>query len=58
MKLRASLTDKRSDITGTIEIDGDGVFILECAVLIIETLAKRAGVSRDEFLDDLKRMPK
>ena len=39
-KLRISLTEKDGEIKGKIEADGDSLFVFECLLEIIETLAK------------------
>ena len=40
-KLRISLTEKEEgEIKGKIEADGDSLFVSECLLEIIETLAK------------------
>ena len=44
-KLRISLTEKEEgDVKGKIEADGDSLFVFECLLEIIETLAKGARV--------------
>ena len=51
-KLRISLTEKHADIKGSIQVDGDGVFRLECLALIVEHFAKAAKVSPEEICND------
>ena len=42
-KLRVILTEKNGEIKGKIEADGDSLFVFECLLEIIETLAKGRG---------------
>lgn len=58
MKMRVSLTDKRGDIGGTVQIDGDGVFRMESLLTIVRVVDKANGVPVSETLDDLKAMDK
>ena len=51
-KLRISLTEKRGEIKGSIQCDGDGVFRLECLALVIDNFAKAAGVQAEELCRD------
>jgi len=51
-KLRITLTEKQGDIKGSIQVDGDGVFRLECLAEIIEHFAKAAKVSPEEICRD------
>ena len=49
-KLRISLTEKEEgEIKGKIEADGDSLFVFECLLEIIETLAKGAVPRRLTF---------
>ena len=53
-KLRISLTEKEEgDVKGKIEADGDSLFVFECLLEIIETLAKGRGLDARELVRDL-----
>jgi hypothetical protein len=53
-KLRISLTEKEEgEIKGKIEADGDSLFVFECLLEIIETLAKARGLDARELVRDL-----
>ena len=56
-KLRISLTEKEEgEIKGKIEADGDSLFVFECLLEIIETLAKARKLDAREFVRDLYGM--
>jgi hypothetical protein len=52
-KMRVSLIEKNGELRGTIESHGDALFMLECLALIVESLAKKAGLSKEEVARDL-----
>lgn len=53
-KLRISLTEKEEgEIKGKIEADGDSLFVFECLLEIIETLAKGRKLDARELVRDL-----
>ena len=52
-KMRVSLSQKDGEIKGIVESHGDGLFMLECLALIVETLAKKVGVPPEEVARDL-----
>ena len=53
-KLRISLTEKEEgDVKGKIEADGDSLFVFECLLEIIETLAKARKLDARELVRDL-----
>ena len=53
-KLRISLTEKEEgEIKGKIEADGDSLFVFECLLEIIETLAKARKIDARELVRDL-----
>ncbi len=53
-KLRISLTEKEEgEIKGKIEADGDSLFVFECLLEIIETLAKGRGLDAHDLVRDL-----
>ena len=52
-KLRISLTEKDGEIKGKIEADGDSLFVFECLLEIIETLAKARKLDARELVRDL-----
>ena len=52
-KLRISLTAKDGEIKGKIEADGDSLFVFECLLEIIETLAKARKLDARELVRDL-----
>ena len=53
-KLRISLTEKEEgEIKGKIEADGDSLFVFECLLEIIETLAKARKMDARELVRDL-----
>ena len=53
-KLRISLTEKEEgEIKGKIEADGDSLFVFECLLEIIETLAKARNLDARELVRDL-----
>ena len=53
-KLRISLTEKEEgEIKGKIEADGDSLFVFECLLEIIETLAKARKLDARELVRDL-----
>ena len=51
-KMRVSLAEKSGEIKGTIQCDGDGVFLLECVAAILEKLAASVGVPPEELCRD------
>ena len=58
-KLRISLTEKEEgEIKGKIEADGDSLFVFECLLEIIETLAKARKLDARELVRDLYGMLK
>ena len=53
-KLRISLTEKEEgEIKGKIEADGDSLFVFECLLEIIETLAEGRGLDAHDLVRDL-----
>ena len=53
-KLRISLTEKEEgEIKGKMEADGDSLFVFECLLEIIETLAKGRGLDAHDLVRDL-----
>ena len=53
-KLRISLTEKEEgEIKGKVEADGDSLFVFECLLEIIETLAKGRGLDAHDLVRDL-----
>ena len=53
-KLRIRLTEKEEgEIKGKIEADGDSLFVFECLLEIIETLAKARKLDARELVRDL-----
>ena len=53
-KLRISLTEKEEgEIKGKIEADGDSLFVFECLLEIIETLANARKLDARELVRDL-----
>ena len=53
-KLRISLTEKEEgEIKGKIEADGDSLFVFECLLEIIETLANGRGLDAHDLVRDL-----
>ncbi len=52
-KLRISLTENDGEIKGKIEADGDSLFVFECLLEIIETLAKARKLDARELVRDL-----
>lgn len=47
------LTENAGEITGTIQTTGDGLFMLECLALIVESLAKKVGTTPVDVARDL-----
>lgn len=52
-KMRVSLSQTGTDITGVVESHGDGLFMLECLTVIVESLARKVGVPPAEVARDL-----
>ena len=53
-KLRISLTEKEEgEIKGKIEADGDSLFVFECLLEVIETLARARGLNAHDLVRDL-----
>ena len=52
-KLRVSLTEKNGEIKGKIEADGDSLFVFECLLEVIETLARARGLNAHDLVRDL-----
>ena len=53
-KLRISLSEKEEgEIKGKIEADGDSLFVFECLLEIIETLANARKIDARELVRDL-----
>lgn len=52
-KLRISLSERNSEIKGTVNSECDAAFALESVSLVIQTLAKKFGVTDDEFINDV-----
>jgi hypothetical protein len=52
-RMRISLSQRGEEIRGTVELPGDGTFVLEGLALVIETLARKVGVPVDEVVRDL-----
>lgn len=51
--MRVSLSEKQGEIRGVIGWDGDAMFAMECAALILEQISKKSGVPLDEVVRDL-----
>lgn len=56
MKFRASLTQQRDEIKGTIEMGSDPSFNLEALLLIVERVAETHKVSMSQVIEDLWRL--
>lgn len=56
MKLRASLTQQRDEIKGTVECGADPAFNLEAILLIIERVAAVHQVDAKTVIQDLWRL--
>ncbi len=52
-KMRVSLVQKHDEIGGTVQSEGDALFVLECLALIVEQVAKKSGVAPGEIVQDL-----
>ena len=52
-KLRATFSQRGDEICGTISLDGDQLFALECLALQVENIAKKTGVPPAEVARDL-----
>ena len=44
-KMRATFSQRGDEIAGTISVEGDGLFMLECLGLLVENLAAKVGTS-------------
>lgn len=53
MKLRATLTEQRGEIKGTVECGPDPAFNLEAVLLIIERVAETHKVPVSEVIQDV-----
>lgn len=53
MKLRVSLTQRRDEIAGTVELPSDPAFVLEALQMVIERFSKQCGVPPDAVVRDL-----
>lgn len=52
-RIRISLVERNNEIKGTIATEGDGLFMLEAFVLIIETYANKTGVPANDVVQDI-----
>lgn len=52
-RMRATFSQRGDEICGTISIDGDGIFAMECVALIVAELAKKYQVPMAEVINDL-----
>ena len=52
-RIRISLVENNNEIKGTITTEGDGLFMLEAFVLIIETYANKTGVPANDVVQDI-----
>lgn len=47
--MRATFSQRGDEIAGTISVEGDGLFMLECLALLVENLAARRRCPRPLF---------
>jgi len=52
-KMRATFSQRGDEIKGTISVDGDGLFMLECLALLVENLGAKVGQTPDAVVRDL-----
>lgn len=52
-KMRATFSQRGDEIWGTISLEGDQLFALECLALQVENIAKKVGVTPAEVVRDL-----
>jgi len=52
-KMRATFSQRGDEIKGTISVDGDGLFMLECLTLLVENLGAKVGQTPDAVVRDL-----
>ena len=52
-RMRATFSQRGDEIAGTISVEGDGLFMLECLVLLVENLAAKVGTTPDDVVRDL-----
>lgn len=52
-RMRATFSQRGDEICGTISLDGDQLFALECLALQVESIAKKVGVAPAEVARDL-----
>lgn len=52
-RMRATFSQRADEIKGTISVDGDGLFMLECMALLVDNLAAKVGQTPDAVVRDL-----
>lgn len=52
-RMRATFSQRGQEIAGTISVEGDGLFMLECLALLVENLAAKVGQPPDAVVRDL-----
>lgn len=52
-RMRATFSERAGEIRGTINVEGDGLFMLECVGLLVENLAAKVGTTPDDVVRDL-----
>lgn len=51
--MRATFSQRGDEIKGTINLEGGGLFMLECLALLVENLAAKVGQTPDAVVRDL-----
>lgn len=52
-RMRATFSQRGDEICGTISVEGDQLFVLECLALQVENIAKKLGLPPTEVARDL-----
>lgn len=52
-RMRATFSQQGEEIKGTISLQGDGLFMLECLGLLVENLAAKVDTTPDDVVRDL-----
>lgn len=52
-KMRATFSQRGNEIRGTITLEGDGLFTLECLALMVDNLASKIDSTPDAVVRDL-----
>lgn len=52
-RMRVSLVEKHGEITGTVQSEGDALFVLECLSEVVQQIARRSGQEPAQVVRDL-----